>query len=285
MIRSPIQPPRYQISDLVSLTLQEDIGDGDLTAALIDAETTAQARLICKEQAVLCGVVWANEVFRQVDSSLVVNWNAQDGDKLQPDQVVFEALGNARSILTAERAAINLLQTLSGTASEANRYASKLDGLHTRVLDTRKTIPGLRMAQKYAAKVGGAENHRMGLFDGVLIKENHIRSAGFTMTNSVRQAIEDTPRGILLEVEVESIAGMHEAITAGAKRILLDNFSNEELAQAVTENDGQALLEASGNVTIESLRDIALTGVDYISVGALTKHLTAVDFSLQFKTL
>ncbi|MFT5259182.1 MAG: nicotinate-nucleotide pyrophosphorylase (carboxylating) [Gammaproteobacteria bacterium] len=198
--------------------------------------------------------------------------------------MVFKAFGNARSILTAERSAINLLQTLSGTASEANRYARELNGLHTKVLDTRKTLPGLRLEQKYAAKVGGAENHRIGLFDGVLIKENHIRSAG-SITNAVKQALASTPDGIMVEVEVESIEGMHEAIEAGAKRILLDNFNTEQLAEAVKQNKGQAVLEASGNVTIATLRDIAETGVDYISVGALTKHITAVDFSLQFKTL
>ncbi len=279
-----MKPSKYQISHLVALTLQEDVGDGDLTAALINAETSAQARLICREQAILCGVAWANEVFRQVDRSIEVNWNAQDGDALEVGQVVFEAFGNARSILTAERAAINLLQTLSGTASEAHRYAVQLAGLHTQVLDTRKTIPGLRMAQKYAAKIGGAENHRIGLFDGILIKENHIRAAG-SIKKAVQQAITDAPNGVLLEVEVETINGMHEAIAAGAKRILLDNFTNEELAEAVKQNEGKAVLEASGNVTIETLRDIALTGVDYISVGALTKHLTAVDFSLQFETL
>ncbi len=282
MIKKPLKPTAAQIKKLVKLTLDEDIGAGDLTAGLIDAKVDANAKLICREQAILCGVEWVNAVFAAVDKNIKVQWSGQDGDTLEENQVVFEAHGNARSILTAERAAINILQTLSGTATEANRYAVQLAGLHTKVLDTRKTIPGLRIAQKYAAKVGGAENHRIGLFDGVLIKENHIRSAG-SIGKAVKAAINLTPKNTLLEVEVENITGMHEAIGAGAKRILLDNFTNDELAQAVKENEGRAVLEASGNVTIDSLRQIALTGVDYISVGALTKHLRAIDFSLQFK--
>ncbi len=282
--QKPIKPIPSEIRRLVKVALKEDVGAGDLTAALIDVDVQARARLICREEAILCGVEWANEVFRQVDKKIVVQWNGVDGDALSPNQTVFEAFGNARSMLTAERAAINLLQTLSGTASVCHRYARELEGLHTKVLDTRKTIPGLRLEQKYAAKVGGAENHRVGLFDGVLIKENHIRSAG-SIGNAIKRAIASTPEGVMLEVEVENIDGMHEAIKAGAKRILLDNFTNEQLAKAVVENEKRAVLEASGNVTLGTIRAIGETGIDYISVGALTKHLTAVDFSLQFETL
>lgn len=269
------------IDALVSAALKEDVGEGDITAALIPIDAQAQAKLICREAAVLCGIPWFDATFDAVDSSVNIVWKAQEGDKLAPDQTVCEIKGNARSILTAERTAINLLQSLSGTASVSRRYAEKLAGLKTRVLDTRKTIPGMRIAQKYASKIGGAKNHRIGLYDGVLIKENHIRAAG-SIAQALEQALATTPPNTLLEVEVESIAELNIALEAGAKRILLDNFSLDQLKESVEITAGRAELEASGNVTLQTIREIAITGVDYISVGALTKHLHAVDFSLQF---
>ena len=269
------------IVSLVSAALEEDIGSGDITAALIPSQALAQAKLICREQAVLCGRPWFDATFSAVDDQVEISWQAKEGEMLVSNQIACEIQGNARSILTAERTAINLLQSLSGTASIARGYADKLTGLHTKVLDTRKTIPGMRLAQKYAAKIGGAENHRIGLYDGILIKENHIRAAG-SVAKAVKKAVATTPPGTLLEVEVENLPELVQALNAGAKRILLDNFSLEQLREAVKLCPDEVDLEASGNVTLESLREIAQTGVDYISVGAITKHLQAVDFSLEF---
>ncbi len=269
------------INTLVRAALEEDVGSGDLTAALIPEDARANALLISREDAVLCGKPWFDATFAAVDASLDIRWLVEEGAKLKTEQAICEIAGNARSILTAERTAINLLQTLSGTATITQRYVEQLQGLHTRLLDTRKTIPGMRLAQKYAAKTGGAVNHRVGLYDGVLIKENHIRAAG-SIAAAVEKARLTTPAGVLLEVEVEKQEEMQQAVKAGAKRILLDNFSLAQLRVAVSQKPGDVELEASGNVTLETLREIAQTGVDYISVGALTKHLHAVDFSLQF---
>ena len=269
------------INTLVRAALEEDVGSGDLTAALIPENARANALLISREDAVLCGKPWFDATFAAVDGSLDIRWFVEEGAKLKAEQPICEITGNARSILTAERTAINLLQTLSGTATITQRYVEQLQGLHTRLLDTRKTIPGMRLAQKYAAKTGGAVNHRVGLYDGVLIKENHIRAAG-SIAAAVEKARLTTPAGVLLEVEVENQEEMQQAVEAGAKRILLDNFSLAQLRVAVSQRPGDVELEASGNVTLETLREIAQTGVDYISVGALTKHLRAVDFSLQF---
>jgi len=269
------------INTLVRAALEEDVGSGDLTAALIPENARANALLISREDAVLCGKPWFDATFAAVDGSLDIRWFVEEGANLKTEQPICEITGNARSILTAERTAINLLQTLSGTATITQRYVEQLQGLHTRLLDTRKTIPGMRLAQKYAAKTGGAVNHRVGLYDGVLIKENHIRAAG-SIAAAVEKARLTTPAGVLLEVEVENQEEMQQAVEAGAKRILLDNFSLAQLRVAVSQKPGDVELEASGNVTLETLREIAQTGVDYISVGALTKHLRAVDFSLQF---
>ncbi len=273
-----------EITRLVKETLREDIGSGDLTAALVP-DGDAEARLICREFAILCGQPWFDAVFTELDDSVTVEWHVKEGEHLEVDQAVCTLRGPARTILTGERAAINLLQTLSGTATLAHTYAQKLDGLKTKVLDTRKTIPGLRMAQKYATVVGGAANHRIALYDGILIKENHIEAAG-SISAAVKQAIKVAPEVALLEVEVESLTQMCEAVKAGAPRILLDNFSLDQLREAVKENkrlsSSQVELEASGNVTLDTIRQIAETGVDYISVGALTKHLHATDFSLRF---
>jgi nicotinate-nucleotide pyrophosphorylase (carboxylating) len=269
------------INTLVQAALEEDIGRGDLTAILIPENTQAKAQLISRENAVLCGRPWFEASFTAVDSSVEIRWFAEEGSDLAVDQKVCEIKGNARSILTAERTAINLLQTLSGTASITRRYVEQLEGMKTQVLDTRKTIPGMRVAQKYAARTGGALNHRFGLYDGILIKENHIRAVG-SIKKAVELAIQTAPGGIMLEVEVESLGEMQQAIEAGAKRILLDNFSLDQLGKAVDRKPNEVELEASGNVTFETLREIAQTGVDYVSVGALTKHLRAVDYSLQF---
>jgi nicotinate-nucleotide pyrophosphorylase (carboxylating) len=269
------------INTLVRAALEEDVGSGDLTAALIPENARANALLISREDAVLCGKPWFDATFAVVDGSLDIRWFVEEGAKLKTEQPICEITGSARSILTAERTAINLLQTLSGTATITQHYVQQLQGLHTRLLDTRKTIPGMRLAQKYAAKTGGAVNHRVGLYDGVLIKENHIRAAG-SIAAAVEKARLTTPAGVLLEVEVENQEEMQQAVEAGAKRILLDNFSLDQLRIAVRHKPADVTLEASGNVTLETLREIAQTGVDYISVGALTKHLRAVDFSLHF---
>jgi nicotinate-nucleotide pyrophosphorylase (carboxylating) len=269
------------INILVQAALEEDIGRGDLTAILVPENTQAKAQLISRENAVLCGSPWFEASFTALDSSVEIRWFAEEGSDLAVGQKVCEITGNARSILTAERTAINLLQTLSGTASITRRYVEQLEGMKTQVLDTRKTIPGMRVAQKYAARTGGALNHRFGLYDGILLKENHIRAAG-SIKKAVELAVQAAPVGILLEVEVESLDEMQQAIEAGAKRILLDNFSLDQLGKAVDRKPNEVELEASGNVTFETLREIAQTGVDYVSVGALTKHLRAVDYSLQF---
>ena len=269
------------IAEAVRTALQEDVGSGDLTAALIPGTAGAQARLVARESAVLCGREWFDATFAAVDERIEIDWRIPEGAVLDADRLVCVIQGPARSILTAERTAINFLQTLSGTATAARAYVDRLQGLSTRVLDTRKTIPGLRLAQKYAARIGGAMNHRVGLFDGVLIKENHIRAAG-SITAAVAQALRNTPAGVLLEVEVESLDELDEAIRAGAKRVLLDNFSLEQMRAAVAGKPDDVELEASGNITLETIREVAQTGVDYISVGALSKHLRAIDFSLLF---
>ncbi len=234
-----------------------------------------------RQQAVLCGTAWFDEVFRQLDASIRIQWEAHDGDVVEKDQVLCRLHGPARPMLTAERSAINLVQTLSGTATAAHRYAERVKGTRARVLDTRKTLPGLRLAQKYAVRVGGAHNHRIGLFDGILIKENHIQASG-SITSAIAAAKAAAPPGCLLEVEVERIEQLEEAIAAGASRVLLDNFDLEGLRRAVTVAAGRVELEASGNVTLENIRTIAETGVDFISVGALTKNVEAVDLSLRF---
>ncbi len=272
---------KKHIQTLVETALAEDIGSGDLTAQLIPEAASAHAQLISRDVAILCGRPWFDAVFAELDKSVELVWRAAEGDNLEPDQTLCELRGNARSILTAERTAINLLQTLSGTATTTRKYVDQLEGLNTRVLDTRKTIPGMRLAQKYACKIGGAVNHRIGLYDGVLIKENHIRAAG-SIAEAMHQALENISHGRLLEVEVENLNELCEALDAGARRILLDNFSLEQLREAVAIRPEQVEFEASGNVSLETLREIAQTGVDFISVGALTKHLHAVDYSLQF---
>ena len=265
----------------VSAALDEDLGPDarDLTAELIPESHQAEARLICREPALVAGVAWASETFRQVDPSVEVTWHVQDGDWVEANQLWCEIRGHARSILTAERTAMNFLQTLTGTATTTLAYRAALGPRDTLLLDTRKTLPGLRLAQKYACTVGGATNHRLGLYDAFLIKENHIAAHG-SITGAVTAAL-DMELGVPVEVEVESMAELDEALRAGATWIMLDNFSLDQTREAVELNQGRARLEASGNVQLNELETLADTGVDAISVGALTKHLRACDLSLR----
>ncbi len=274
------------IPDSVALALKEDLGgeidaDRDITAQLLPADTQADAQVITREAGVFCGKRWVEEVFIQLGSHATLIWHVEDGDQIEADQLLFEIEGPARLLLTAERTALNFVQTLSGVATEVSRYVALLAGSQTQLLDTRKTLPGLRTALKYAVLCGGGSNHRLGLSDAYLIKENHIIASG-----SIRQAVEraqwlqpDVP----VEVEVESLEELRQALEAEANIVMLDNFSLEAMRAAVELNQGRALLEVSGNVTETTLPQIALTGVDYVSVGALTKHVRALDLSMRFK--
>ena len=269
----------------VAAALAEDVGAGDLTASLIDADAVVGAQIIARESLIVCGEAWVDEVFRQLDETIVVDWYVGDGARAEPDDIICKLVGNARNLLTGERTALNFLQTLSATATITAAYVAAIEGTQAKILDTRKTIPGLRLAQKYAVTCGGGHNHRAGLFDAILIKENHIKSAGsITAALKAAGAAQDD---VLVEVEVENHDELLEALDAGATRVLLDNFSIEELQQAVEANKGYgylgAELEASGNVTLETVRAIAETGVDYISTGALTKNVKAADLSMLFR--
>ena len=269
----------------VARALSEDIGSGDLTAALIPVESKKSGTVISREAAILCGKDWFDEVYRQLDTAVRVEWLATDGDPIHPEQTICRVAGPARALLTGERTALNFLQTLSATATVTRRHVDALSGSACRILDTRKTIPGLRLAQKYAVRCGGGVNHRVGLFDAVLVKENHIISAG-SIEAAVRHARRAAGKRIV-EVEVENLAELRQALTTDVDRVLLDNFSRVDLVEAVRLTRAGAAkkieLEASGNVTLETLRAIADTGVDYVSVGALTKHIRAVDLSMRFE--
>lgn len=267
----------------VHAALLEDVGDGDLTAQLIPADATSEAIVICREPSVLCGRPWFDEVFRQLDPSIQLNWHFSDGDLLEEDAEVCHLQGNSRALLTGERAALNFLQTLSATASKARVYADAVAGTNTKILDTRKTIPGLRQAQKYAVTCGGCENHRLGLYDKILIKENHIAAAG-SISSALKQAFALVPSANDVEIEVESLDQLTEALASGAKHVLLDNFALGDISTAVQLNRRRALLEVSGGITLDDIREIAQTGVDYISVGSLTKNIRATDFSMRFQT-
>ncbi len=274
-------PPDLQST--VARALAEDVGAGDLTAALIPEQARAEATVISREPAVLCGTAWFDEVFRQLDTRIHTHWLLRDSDRMERDQLLCTLQGPARALLTGERTALNFLQTLSGTATLARRYADAVAGTRTAVLDTRKTLPGLRRAQKYAVHCGGCQNHRIGLFDALLIKENHIMAAG-----SITQAVATARRlhpGVTLEIEVENLAELEEALAAGPDIMMLDNFDLDTMRQAVQTVAGRVKLEASGNVNLDTIRAIAATGVDYVSVGGLTKDVRAVDLSLRFKTL
>lgn len=274
--------PPDLIADTVRQALAEDIGSGDRTAALIPADQSARARVVTREDAVLCGAAWFDEVCRQVDARIRINWHAGDGASIRAGDVLCHAEGPARTLLTAERTALNFLQTLSGTATAARRYADAVRGTHTVILDTRKTLPGLRLAQKYAVRCGGGQNYRIGLYDGILIKENHIAAAG-SIAAAVQAARAGAPAGMFVEVEVENLTALHEAIAAGAERILLDNFDLDDIRRGVAETAGRAKLEVSGGVTLATVRALAETGVDYISIGDITKNVHAVDLSMRFE--
>ncbi|RFA30358.1 nicotinate-nucleotide diphosphorylase [Alkalilimnicola ehrlichii] len=269
-----------RVRDDVRRALAEDIGSGDLTAALIPEDKAAEATVITREPAVICGRPWVDEVFRQLDPGVSIDWLVDDGAQAAADQALFHLRGPARSLVTGERTALNFLQTLSGTATCAARYAAAVAHTHTKVLDTRKTLPGLRHAQKYAVRCGGCHNHRIGLFDAILIKENHIHAAG-SVTAAIRRARELNPK-VLLEVEVENLSELQDALTAGPDVVMLDNFSLDDMRRAVELAAGQAKLEVSGNVELDRLAQLAETGVDYISTGALTKHVRAIDLSMRF---
>lgn len=270
------------IAQTVKQALAEDVGSGDLTAALIPADTRYSATVISREAAVLCGSAWFDEAFRQVDASIRVDWQAADGDTVAPKQTLCRLHGPARALLTAERTALNLLQTLSGTATRAKRYADVVKHTPVKLLDTRKTVPGLRNAQKYAVTCGGCHNHRIGLYDGILIKENHIMAAG-SIAAALAQTGDAAARGIMVEVEVENLEQLRAALAAGATLILLDNFDIATMRAAVQEARGRAKLEASGGITFDTLRRVAETGVDFISVGDLTKNVQIVDLSMRFQ--
>lgn len=271
-----------EIEQQVAAALEEDVGSGDITAQLISGGTTIKATIISREGAVFCGKAWGDAVFRQLDPAISVNWLVHDGEQVLPNQELCHLSGEAAALLTGERTALNFLQTLSGTATQAHRFASAVAGTNCRILDTRKTLPGLRKAQKYAVKCGGAENHRIGLYDAILIKENHIMAAG-SITTAVDQARKIAP-SLTIEVEVETLSEAKEAIEAGADILLLDNMNTTQLKEAVVLNANRAKLEASGNVSLDNIRDIAQTGVDYVSVGSITKHLRAIDLSMRFQT-
>ena len=266
----------------VETALREDIGSGDVTAALVPAAQQVRGNLVTREDAVLCGRPWAQATFRRLDPRVELSWYAADGDPIAARQVVFAIAGPARAVLTGERTALNFLQLLSATATVTRRFVEAVAGTHCRILDTRKTLPGLRSAQKYAVRCGGGDNHRMGLYDRVLIKENHIAAAG-SITGAIEAARRTAP-GVTVEVEVESLGELTEALNAKPDIVMLDDFSLQDLTAAVGLNRAHATpakLEASGSVSLETVRAIAATGVDYVSVGSLTKHVRAIDMSLR----
>ena len=266
----------------VEAALAEDIGGGDLTARLIPAENAATASVICRESAVLCGTAWFEACFRNLDAGVEIKWHARDGAAIGAGLTLCEIHGNARAMLSAERPALNFLQTLSATATATRQYVEAVRGTHAMIMDTRKTLPGLRVAQKYAVKCGGGKNQRVGLYDGILIKENHIMAAG-GIREALTQAANIAAQGISIQIEVESLDELEQALAAGAKLILLDNFDLETLRAAVKQTGSRAELEASGGITLETVRAVAETGVQRISVGSLTKDIKAVDLSMRFE--
>jgi nicotinate-nucleotide pyrophosphorylase (carboxylating) len=282
----PLEP---EIARDVSAALAEDVGLGDLTASLIPEGRLGKATVIARESAVLCGKAWFDRCFTLLDPRVKMVWSAKDGDRIQPDQVLCEIEGNARALLTAERSGLNFLQLMSGVATKTRIYADTVAGTQAKIVDTRKTLPGLRIAQKYAVRVGGGANHRLALWDAILIKENHIMAAGsitLAMAEARKVALEAAGRCRFIQVEVENLSELEEALASGAEMVLLDNFSLELLQEAVAVNQrsgSKAILEASGGVSLEGLRAIAETGVDRISIGTLTKDVKALDLSMRFK--
>lgn len=272
----------HQIRSDVITALAEDIGTGDLTAQLIAEHTQAIATVITREDMVLCGTLWFEECFLTLDPNCKIEWKWQEGDAVAAKQTLCEIHGNARALLSAERPALNFLQTLSAVATQTRRYVEAVKETHAKVLDTRKTLPSLRIAQKYAVKVGGGYNQRIGLFDGVLIKENHIAAAG-SIGKVMEHAFRITPPNVSIQIEVETLTQLDEALNAGARLILLDNFSLADMRIAVTHSAKRAELEASGGITLENIRLVAETGVDRISIGALTKDVKAIDLSMRLQ--
>lgn len=266
----------------VARALQEDLGSGDLTAGLIDPTRRARARVLARESAVICGAPWATAALRALDPAARITWHVQEGQRCTADQVVLEVEGSARALLSAERTALNFLQLLSAVATKTRTYVDAVAGTQAHIVDTRKTLPGLRMAQKYAVRMGGGTNHRIGLFDAVLIKENHIAAAG-GVTAVLRAAEKVAAQAQFIEIEVETLAQLAEALEAGARMVLLDNMDVATLHEAVRINAGRAILEISGGVTLDGLRALAETGVDRISIGALTKDVKATDFSMRME--
>ena len=260
--------------------LEEDLGDGDITAAIIPEHRRATAELLTRESMVLCGREWFDAVFKHLDANVIIDWHVAEGENIAANTKICTLSGLARALLTGERTAMNLLQTLSATATISHQYAEAVQGTNCKILDTRKTIPGLRVAQKYAVKCGGCFNHRIGLFDGVLIKENHIMAAN-SIANAVQIAREQSNAPI--EVEVENLAELKQALNAKPNRIMLDNFTLDDLRQAVKLTSGKAELEASGNIDLTTIRAVAETGVDFISIGALTKNVQAIDLSMRIQ--
>ncbi len=272
--------PLSHIVENINTSFSEDIASGDITASLIADDAVLNVSLICREPAVLCGSQWFSQAFLQLDPEIEINWQASEGQLLESGSIVCRLKGNARAILSAERTALNFLQTLSATATATHRYQTQIADTGCKILDTRKTIPGLRMAQKYAVKCGGGTNHRIGLFDAYLLKENHLAAAG-SIPAAVKHARDLHPE-VLLEVEVENLDQLQQAMDAKVDRVLLDNFTLDMLRQAVSQAKGVVELEASGNITLDNIREVAECGVDFISIGALTKHIHAIDFSLRY---
>lgn len=279
----PSLPPIELVDADVARAFAEDVGSGDATADLLSADASARATLTCRDPAVIAGAAWFDACFRKLDPSVQIDWAVRDGDAVDAGSVICRLAGNARALVTAERSALNFLQLLSGTATATAAYVSAIAGTAVRVLDTRKTLPGLRLAQKYAVRCGGGHNHRIGLYDAILIKENHIIAAG-GIGAAVTAARRLHPT-LLLEIEVENLDELQQALSAGVDRVMLDNFTLTQMAEAVSLAGGRVALEVSGNVDLASIGEIARTGVDFISVGALTKHVHAIDLSLRLQLL
>ena len=282
---TPIHPLAAPAADQIAVDIEralaEDLGHGDATADLLPADAQGHAVLTCRDAAVIAGTAWFDACFRRMDPSVRIRWRVRDGEQVAPGTVICQLSGHARSLVTAERSALNFLQLLSGTATLTAHYVAAVAGTGARVLDTRKTIPGLRIAQKYAVRCGGGHNHRMGLYDAILIKENHIIAAG-SIAAAVKAARQSHP-SLLLEIEVENLDELAQALAAGVDRIMLDNFTLADMQEAVRRTARQVALEASGNVDLDTIGEFARTGVDFISVGALTKHVHAVDLSLRLQ--
>jgi nicotinate-nucleotide pyrophosphorylase (carboxylating) len=279
----PINQPEFVtiIRANVYTALSEDMGSGDLTAQLVPEKTLGHAIVITRQNAVLCGKSWFEMCFKVLDPNCAITWFVKDGSKIAPNEKLCELRGDARAMLTAERAALNFLQTLSATATLTRTFVEAIKGTHAKILDTRKTIPSLRLAQKYAVRIGGGHNQRIGLFDGILIKENHITAAG-SISEALKQAYLLAPEDATVQIEVENMAQLSEALDAGAKLILLDNFDLDGMRDAVKFTARRAELEASGGISLEKVRSVAQTGVDRISIGALTKNISAIDLSMRF---